>query len=571
VSNWPDDRRRTVVARRRTALAAAVAAVVALLAACGGTTSSPDGESSTRATSTPQNVTLPAEGPPRTGGTLTYGLEAESDGFDPTKNRLAPSGTIVGLAIYDPLAAFDADLQPQPYLAESMTSSPDFLRWTIKARPGVTFHDGAPLDGAALKTFFDRARADALVGIAVKNIAAVEVDPSDPLAVVVTMVEPWAAFPVTLTGQLGMVTAPSMADDPDSGRRPVGTGPFVFSEWVPDNRLVLTRNDAYWRTDANGTRLPYLDGVEFRPIADAQTRTASLEAGTIDLMHTTNPRDIAKFQQQAAEGRVQVVVDPGEKEELFVMLNTKVPPFDDLRVRRALAHATDRRQYNTVVNGGLREIADGVFSEGSRWKVDAPYPDYDPSAARALVDEYEAEVGPIRFTLADSGTDSRGIDLLKQQWEAVGMEVDTELIEQSKYIVNAALGDYQAYSWRQFGGVDPDYDYVWWTSENSAEPGQGVALNFARNENPAIDAALKRGRGSDDPEVRRQAYAEVQRLINEDLPYIWLDRAQWALVAQNDVRGITNGPLPDGSPANPIGGPGGFGGVTFLTQTWLTG
>lgn len=564
MSNWSDHRRPTLVA-------AAVAAALTLLAACGGSSSSPDGEQSTQGGTTPQNVTLPAEGPPRTGGTLTYALEAESDGFDPTKNRLAPAGTIVGLAVYDPLAAFDADLQPQPYLAESMTPSPDFLRWTIRARPGVTFHDGAPLDGAALETFFDRARADALVGIAITNIDGVEVDPSDPLAVVVTMKEPWAAFPVTLTGQLGMVTAPSMAADPDSGRKPVGTGPFVFSEWVPDNRFVATRNEAYWRTDADGNRLPYLDRVEFRPIADAQTRTASLEAGSIDMMHTTIPRDIAKFRQEAAGGKVQIVLDQGEKEELFVMLNTKVPPFDDVRVRRALAHATDREQYNAVVNDGLREIADGVFSQGSRWRVDAPYPEYDPAAAQALVDEYEAEFGPIRFTLADSGTDSRGIDLLKQQWEAVGIEVDTELIEQSTFVINAALGDYEAYSWRQFGGLDPDYDYLWWTSENSAEPGQGVALNFARNENPAIDAALKRGRGTDDPEVRREAYAEVQRLINEDLPYIWLDRAQWAVIAQNDVRGITNGPLPDGSPANPIGGPGGFGGVTFLTQTWLTG
>jgi len=564
VIDWPDRR------SGRLPLVCLLASLT-VLAACGGSSSTSDDRSPDPNADLPAAITVAPEGPPRTGGTLVYALEAESDGFDPTRNRFAPSGTIVGLAVYDPLAAFDADLEPRPYLAESMTPSADYLRWTIKVRPDITFHDGAPLDGVALKTFFDRARADALVGIAVRNIDAVELDPTDPLAVVISMKEPWAAFPVTLTGQLGMVTAPSMADDPDSGRNPVGTGPFVFAEWVPDNRFVATRNPTYWRSDADGNRLPYLERVEFRPIADVQTRNASLEAGNVDMMHTTNPRDIATFQGKASAGELQIVLDQGEKEELFVMLNTKVAPFDDVRVRRALAHATDREQYNTVINDGRREIADGVFSEGSKWKVDAPYPDYDPAAAQALVDEYEAEVGPIRFTLADSGTDSRGIDLLKQQWEAVGIEVDTELVEQSKFVINAALGDYEAYSWRQFGGVDPDYDYVWWTSENSAEPGQGVALNFARNENPAIDAALKRGRSSPDPAVRREAYAEVQRLINEDLPYIWLDRAQWAVVARTQVRGITNGPLPDGTAANPIGGPGGFGGVTFLTQTWLAG
>ena len=142
-----------------------------------------------------------------------------------------------------------------------------------------------------------------------------------------------------------------------------------------------------------------------------------------------------------------------------------------------------------------------------------------------------------------------------------------------KDAVNAALEEYvnhlRRLAFLELEGTidfDPDYDYIWWTSENA---GEGIALNFARNKDPEIDAALKQGRASTDIETRKQAYATVQRKINEDIPYIWYDRAQWAVVAANNVRGITNGPLPDGSPANPMGGPGGFGGITFLTQTWL--
>ncbi len=195
------------------------------------------------------------------------------------------------------------------------------------------------------------------------------------------------------------------------------------------------------------------------------------------------------------------------------------------------------------------------------------WPDYDPAKATELVNQYEAEKGPISFELANSGTDDRVINLLKEQWAAVGIDVNITLVEQSQFIANAALGNFQAYDWRQFGGLDPDYDYIWWTSENA---GEGIALNFARNKDPQIDAALQQGRSSTDLQtVRKDAYATVQRQINNDLPYIWYDRAQWAVVAQNNVRGITNGPLPDGSPANPMGGPGGFGGITFLTQTWL--
>jgi peptide/nickel transport system substrate-binding protein len=539
-------------------------------AACGGSDDDDAGGGGEGAEG-PAQVTLAAEGEPRSGGTFVYGVEAESDGYNPTSNRFAISGTVIGLAIYDPLAAFDADLEPQPYLAESLTPNADFTRWTIKVRPDITFHDGTPLDGTAVKTFLDALREDPLVGIAVKNIAGVEVDPADPLAAVVTVASPWAAFPVLLTGQVGMVAAPSMAGNAEAGRAPVGTGPFVFEEWVPDNRLVATKNPDYWRTDANGTRLPYLDRVEFRPIPDQTARTASVQSGTVSMIHTTDPREIQRLERQAQDGNLQIVTDTGEKEESFAMLNTAVPPFDDLRARQALAYATDRATYNVVINDDLREIADGPFSEGSQWKVDSVYPDYDPDEAQRLVEEYEAEKGPLEFTFTNSGTDSRGLELLKQQWETVGMSVTTELIEQSQFILNAAVGDYQAYQWRQFGGADPDYDYIWWHSENSAPPGEGIALNFARNEDPELDAALQEGRGSTDLDVRKQAYATVQERINTTLPYIWLDRAEWALIATNDVRGITNGPLPDGSPANPIGGPGGFGGVTFLTQTWLTG
>jgi peptide/nickel transport system substrate-binding protein len=556
--------------RARSALAAITFAVALVAAACGGSGDETGDGDATSDTAPPlgTDVTLPA-GEPQTGGTLTYGLEAESDGYDPTSNRFAPAGTMVGLAIYDPLAAFDVDAQPQPYLAESMTPSADNRTWTITARPDITFHNGEPLDGEAMRIFFEDLRSDALVGIAFKNIDTVAVDPADPLAVVLTMKEPWATFPVFLTGQGGMVTAPAMSTDAESGRNPIGTGPFKLDNWVPDNTISLSKNADYWRTDDNGVQLPYLDAVEFKPIPDFTARDASLSAGDLSMIHITNSQSIKKFQEQAANGQVQIVLDRSEREEGFIMLNTAVPPLDDLRVRQALAHATNREQINTVVNDGLRELGDGVFSQDSPWRVDDnPFPEYDPVRAQELVAEYEAEVGPIQFELENGGTDDRVINLVKEQWAAVGIDVTVSNVEQSTFILNAALGDYQAHDWRQFGALDPDYDYIWWTSENAADPG-GIALNFARNKNPEIDAALKEGRASTDLEVRKEAYAKVQRLINEDLPYIFYDRAQWAVVADNTVRGITNGSLPDGQESFAMGGPGGFGGITRLTQTWL--
>lgn len=585
MAEWPEDVNREGqqrARRRRGSVAAiAIACLFALVAsACGSSSDSGSGgDGSTDGTAPPlgSDVTIAADGDPQSGGNLIYGVEAESDGYNPWKNRFAPSGTMVGLAVYDPLAAFDADNTPQPYLAESMTPSADNLTWTFTARPNVTFHNGEALDGAAMVTFFEKLRADPLVGIAFKNIDSQAVDPTNPLAVVLTMKEPWATFPVFMTGQGGMVTAPEMAANPDS-LVPIGTGPFAYEDWTPDKAFKATKNPSYWRKDANGVQLPYLDSVEFRPIPDFTVRASSLEAGDLTMMHQTEARTIATFQAKADNGEYQIVLDRGEREEGFIMLNTSKPPLDDIRVRQALAYATNRETINQVVNEGDREIGDGIFAQDSPWRVDVPscqsaaeppdgcWPDYDPAKATELVNEYEAEKGPIEIQLANSGTDDRVINLFKEFWTAAGVDVTITLVDQASYVANAALGNYEAYDWRQFGALDPDYDYIWWTSENA---GDGIALNFARNKNATIDEALKEARGSTDPAVRKEAYATVQREINNDVPYIWYDRAQWAVIATNAVRGITNGPLPSGAEANPMGGPGGFGGITFLTQTWL--
>lgn len=556
-------------------VAVAVMALTALLAgACGSSSDSGGGD--TPAGVAGADVTLAAEGPPKLGGSLGYGLEAETNGYNPTKDRFAISGTIVGLAIYDPLMAYDENYVPRPYLAESMTPNADYTSWTIKVRPGITFHNGEALDGQALVDHFKQILQPSEVSLAYQNIVeeSIQVDPTDPLAATMQMKTPWAAFPVFLTGQGGLVIAPEMAANRDSSSlSPIGTGPFMLEgSWAPDAKNTLVRNPNYWRTDADGTKLPYLESVSFQAIPNEESRAASLESGGLQMIHSTNSVTIKKFREQAAAGEVQTVEDRGESEESFIMLNTVVPPFDDIRARQALAYATNQDQVLEVVELDVRQPAKGIFTNDNPvvdTSIPAPYPEYDPAKAQELVDQYEAEKGPLSFRLENSGADDRTIQLLKSQWEQVGIDAQVNLTSQDTYIQRAVQGDFQAFEWRQFGSPDPDYDYLWWHSSNAGPVG-GIALNFARNANPEIDAALDTGRTSSDPEERRRAYGTVQQKINEDVPYIWLSRTIWMVVARNNVRGITNGPLPGGEAPVPIGGPGGFGGVTFLTQTWLT-
>jgi len=556
---------------RRYALIGVVCAVALFAAAC-GSNKSDSSSGTTPSTGASSNITIAASGDPTPGGKLVFGLEAESDGFNPTVNRWAISGTEIGLAVFDPLVAFDANGQWAPYLAQSLTPNADYTVWTITVRPDIKFQNGTPLTGAAIETMFKAHLASALTRPALGPMTGAKA--TGELTCEITMKTPWVTFPTSLTSQIGMVPAPSMFDADGKGteagqRAPVGTGPFVFKSWEPDKAFNATKNAGYWRKDAQGNALPYLDEIEFRPIPDGDTRTQALLTGDINELHSSDFNQIVKYRAQAKDGKLQLVEDNGESEEDILIINTQDPAMSDVRVRKAMALATDKETFNKTINAGIGEIADGVFKPTSKWYVKTDYPNFDKAAAQKLVADYTAEKGsPPTFTLGTtpSPINQLAVQSLQSMYNEVGMKVSLKTTEQASFIADAVTGKYQVNLWRQFGAVDPDADALWWYSANAEG---GLTLNIARNKDASIDAGLDKGRTSTDEATRKDGYATLQQGFAKDVPYVWLNHALWAVVAGNNVRGITNGPLPDGQPSLPIGGGGDFGGVVRYTQTWL--
>ena len=503
---------------------AVIAVLGILLAACGGGSDSGsdgggDGETS-------PDVTIAATGDPQAGGSLAFGLEAESDGFNPTVNRWAISGMMVANAVFDPLAAYDANGKAQPYLAKSFTPSADFKTWTVELRPGITFTNGEPLDGAALKKDMDALRASALIGIAAANINGTSVDPADPMKVIVTMTDPWAAFPTILTGQAGMVAAPAQLDATGeaASRQPIGTGPFVQKEWVPDNRWVGTKNPNYWRTDDAGTKLPYLDQVTFKPIVDTQNRTNALISGDVQMIHTTDWASIDQMETAAKDGKVQVVLDPTESEETFFILNTAKAPLDDVRVRQALALCTDAAQIRLVSQVPDGYAATSQFKEDSPWYSDGGFPAYDPAAGTDLINQVKAEKGDVTLNLGTTPVPSNTAitQTAAQQWEQCGVKVNLITTEQSKFIADMATGNYQANLTRQFGESDPDQSYHWWsgaTATGAARPELRPAQRPAGRRRPEAGPWVRRPGGAQ-AGLRRPGQApERARPLHLDQPH----------------------------------------------------
>jgi len=503
------------------------------------------------------------EGTPTPGGTMKVGIEAEVDGFDPTANRFPVAGLIYAAAVFDPLTIFDADNKAQPYLAKSITPNADFTVWTIGLRDGIKFHDGEPLDANAVKINLDGHKASAQNGPALANLATVTV--KDPLTVELQMKAPWSQFAGYLTGQLGFVAAPKMlADKANGSRNPIGTGPFVFKEWIPGQRFVATKNPNYWRQG-----LPYLDGIEIRPIIEPQTRENALVSGEIDIMHTTETQSIVNM--RANDSIKLTEITKGELEEQFTLLNTATEPFNNLNARKALAYATNQQQLIDTAYNGILKPVDSPFSAGeSEWAADVPYPKYDLDSAKKAVAAYKADTGKdlsFQYGTTNNAKSLQVAQLLQDMWGQAGMKVSVTQVEQSQYILNALLGKHQAYSWRQYGAPLPDLEYVWWASTSAAPPGS-LAINFSRFTDPEVDRLMVDARATQDVAKQKEDYAGVAKIFAEQLPFVYQTSTQWDIAYKPTVHGVDTFPLPDQDPSEKGGG-NPLAGVIRLTNLWI--
>jgi peptide/nickel transport system substrate-binding protein len=507
-----------------------------LLDACGGTAgsgASAAGQVSGRTTAVP-----------RRGGTLRAGLEADFNSFSPTTGQFDTSGIIYASTVFDALTTIDASGKVQPYLAQSITPNPDYTVWTLTVRPNVEFHDGTPLTSAEVTNALQAVQSAALTGPGLTDMDTVKA--TGPMTVVITTKRPWIAFPYYLAGQPGYVPSPKTLSSAAGGMHPIGTGPFIFEEWVPGSHFYANRNPKYWRQG-----LPYVDRVEYNTIPDSLSRQNSLLAGTIDIMHSS---DSTNLHSLGPNNSIQYLTDQnnnlGEPSMDMTMLNTAVPPTNDLRVRQALAYAVPQEQFQQTYNFGLYKPATGLFQAGSVYGAANNYPQYDLAKAKQLVQQYEAQNGKISLQLGTTNTQrtAQVIQLVQQYWQAAGITTTLKQVEQVQLITNALEGQYQAVTWRQFQAYDPDTNYVWWSIPTAAPVGQS-ALNFARNKDPQVQSALDTGRTNPDPAARVDAYRTINQRFGDDLPYLFSNKTVWGCYAAKNVQNFNGRNLPSGAPA----------------------
>src|SRR5580704_14244857 len=198
---------------------------------------------------------------PKRGGSLVFGTVDEDQSFDPAVGRFDETGILYARTVFDPLTIVADDGSVQPYLAKSVTPNEDYSVWTIGVRPGVLFHDGTPCDAAAIAGSIEHFLTGELGITLSPSLAKTNaISVTSPDTVTITLNQPWVPFPAYLTGgiggQGGYIVAPAMIANKNGGMHPIGTGPFVYQDWVPNAHFTSKRNPHYWRPG-----LPYLDAV----------------------------------------------------------------------------------------------------------------------------------------------------------------------------------------------------------------------------------------------------------------------------------------------------------------------
>lgn len=506
---------------------------------------------------------------PKRGGTMVMIVQPEPAtlaSYMSVAGNIAPVTT----QVYEGLVTYDWDLKPAPKLATSWEVAPDGKTITFHLRDGVTFHNGQKFTSADVQFTFMQVlkKVHPRGPVVLTDLEAV--DTPDPLTAVFRLSHPAPYMMMALSGYDAPILCKSLFEGTDvtnnpTANRPVGTGPFKFAGWERGQFIRLDRNPSYWQAG-----LPYLDRIVARFIADASTRSAALETGEAHYAaySAVNYADVARLKANPA-------LDTTSKGyELFsgiseIEMNSKRPPFDKKEVRQAIAYAIDRQFIIDNIQYGFGKPATGPIS--STFKASGIY-----------TDEVRKFAVPDRIAIANKLLDDAGlprkdggmrfsatleINSFGQQWLRQG-----EYLKQALAAVgiNLNLRSEDTGAWLRRVYTNYDYEMSEPFFSNLSDPVIGVqrqyvtsqirkGVDFVNNtfySKPEVDKLFADGAQELDPKKRAEIYHQIQKILVEDSPVIWLTEIQYVTVFNRKLRDSLIGPL---------------GTYSAFERTWLDG
>lgn len=467
------------------------------------------------------------------------------------------SGTIglrVTDAIYETLVREDLETvtkkapEVMPGLAESWNVSANGLVYTFEIRGGVQFHDGTPLDAAAVAANFERLMDDrsalynqvasANMKFLTRWIASARA--TGPSTFTLTLKQPFAELPRLLTDRRMAIISPvALAKYPgdDVGRHPDGTGPFRIDSVEQGTDLHLHANKAYWRG------IPKLDGLVFVNMQDPTTMAAALQTGEIDAILSASAEQVRQLQGQDA-----VVQYPDPANQYFIRLNTKATPTDNQQFRQALNYAINRDGIIAALDGmgqalgGPIPTGNDAFEEGAQ-----PRYEFNQDEARRLIQASGVQLPATVKVYAPSGGPgfaqaSQIMSLIQQNLKDVGVQLDVEYVEFTSLVQLESPG-YNADVNGSFNGWTTGADSGYWL-ERMFGPDQipRAGVNRGWYVNTELAPVFDEARNSIEPEKRRGLYREAGNVIADDAPWVFLYQDRLSRIFRSNVTGIHETP-----------------------------
>ena len=445
-----------------------------------------------------------AQGAPRRGGILRVSAPANPSSLDPATGG-AGTDHVFLFTMFDTLVEWEYDtLKARPGLAESW-SFPDPKTMVLNLRKGVVFHDGTPMDAAAVKFNLERSKTAPRSNIKADLATVDTVEVTGTHQVTLKLNQPDAALPLILSDRAGMMCSPKavLALGNDHDRKPVGAGPWKLVTWSDGERVVVTRHDKYWKPG-----MPYLDGIDMQIIIEVNTGLRSVVAGQNDYVYFLSP------QQRPLIDRARNLSSSSGPTLYCVQLylNFGRPPLNDVRVRRAINFAIDRDAFVKATMSGLAEPA-WTQLPSAHWAYD-----------KSLVNAWPHNVDAARKLLAEAGhKDGVELNLLgyTDQRAVQRQEVLMEQLRKAGFRVKFTNGTIADMSGKFFSQIGDGLLSAW---TGRPDPSLTFSLMYLKTAyfnagktepSPELTAAIMDSRASTDPEVRKRELSKVMKIVSD--------------------------------------------------------
>ena len=436
---------------------------------------------------------------------LIAAIAGEPDQLDPHKTTAYFSFEVLE-NVFDTLVEPDADLEMRPALAESWEVSPDELTWKFRLRQGVTFHDGSPFTAEDVVYSYRRIIDEQLANVD-KFSAITDVSAPDPATVRITVAQPTPNLLTNLGGFKGMaIVSRANIESGQIATHPVGTGPFSFVGQTSGDSITLTANPDYWGGE------PPISGVTFRFISEPSTALSALQAGEVDWTDSVPPQRVAQLRD---DNSLQLALTPSN-DYWYLALNTAREPWNDVRVRQAIAYGIDRDAIVQATSYGTAAANQLAIPEGNPWYTAYDTYSYDIDKAESLLEEAGAAPQTLDMLVTSEYPETvTAAQIIADNLAPLGISVSIRTVDFATWLDEQNTGNFDMLMMGWLGNIDPDDFYY-------AQHHTDGTSNAQKFSDPEVDRLLDAGRVETDRDARQDDYAQAATLIADEVSYIYL-------------------------------------------------